>query len=120
MSDAATRSLHFASGGHHAAVLISTAGDTQYLRSDGPAIGIMAGLDYPAAITIVPEASTMYLFSDGVYEIARPDGDFQTWEEFCRYLHDKRPTLAAVMRRAHDLRGGDEFEDDFSLLKVAW
>ncbi len=115
----ATRVLHYASGGHHAAVLVSAAG-AMHLRTDGPAIGIMAGLEYPPACATIPDASTLYLFSDGVYELARPDGEWQTWDEFCRYLHDKRPSLGAVMRRAHDLRGGAEFEDDFSLLRIEW
>ncbi|HEX4140000.1 MAG TPA: SpoIIE family protein phosphatase [Candidatus Methylacidiphilales bacterium] len=116
----ATRALDFASGGHHAAILVpaDAGAGVLHLRTDGPAVGIMAGLEYPCACAAVPAASTLYLFSDGVYELARPDGEFQTWEEFCHYLHDKRPTLGAVMRRAHDLRGGAEFEDDFSLLQI--
>jgi hypothetical protein len=115
----ATRTLSYASGGHHAAVLISGAGDVAQLRTDGPAVGCLPELSYPSAQVIVPESSAMYVFSDGVYEIARPDGEWQSWEEFCRFLRG-RPDIDAIVTRAHALRADEEFEDDFSLLRITW
>jgi len=66
----------------------------------------------------VASSAKLYLFSDGVYEIARPDGSWQSWEEFSRYLQDEQPPIEAIVQRMREMRGAEEFEDDFSLLKM--
>ena len=114
-----SRTLTYASGGHHPAVLIPGQAPAMHLRTAGAAIGIMPGLTYPSAQIIVPPQTEIYLFSDGVYEIARPDDTWQSRDEFCQFLHDKRPSIDTIVKRAHALHGSDEFEDDFSLLKIS-
>ena len=74
---------------------------------------------YSSARTDVPPAAELYIFSDGVYEVDCPNGTMQTWDEFCQYLQRERPSVDAVIYRARSMHGADEFEDDFSLLKVS-
>ena len=71
----ATRELVYASGGHHAAVAVSGSEITSLLQGNGPAIGALPESKYPAARAVLPPSTDLYLFSDGVYEIARPDGE---------------------------------------------
>jgi PAS domain S-box-containing protein len=113
-----SRSLTYASGGHHAAVLISGPDISLHLQTGGPVIGVMPDLKYPSARIQVPSSTEIYLFSDGVYEIARPDGSWLSWQEFTQFLHEQQPPIDTIVKRMRDLRGLDEFEDDFSLLKM--
>jgi sigma-B regulation protein RsbU (phosphoserine phosphatase) len=113
------RELTYASGGHHGAVLISDQGIGLCLQSHGPVIGVMPDLKYPSARIKIQSPADLYLFSDGVYEIARPDGRWQSWEEFSRFLQENRPPVERIVSRMREMHGVEEFEDDFSLLKVS-
>jgi phosphoserine phosphatase RsbU/P len=113
-----SRTLTYASGGHHAAVLVSDRGDRLYLQTGGAVIGAMPNLKYPSARIQVPSSAELYLFSDGVYEIARPDGSWQSWEEFSRFLQENQPPIETIVKRMRETHGVEEFEDDFSLLKM--
>jgi phosphoserine phosphatase RsbU/P len=113
-----SRTLTYASGGHHAAVLVSDQGDRLHLQTGGAVIGAMPDLKYPSARIQVPPPAELYLFSDGVYEIARPDGSWQSWEEFSRFLQENQPPIETIVKRMRETHGLEEFEDDFSLLKM--
>jgi sigma-B regulation protein RsbU (phosphoserine phosphatase) len=114
-----SRELTYASGGHHGAVLISDQRIGLCLQSHGAVIGAMPDLKYPSARIKIPSPADLYLFSDGVYEIARPDGSWQSWEEFSRFLQENRPPVERIVSRMREMHGVEEFEDDFSLLKVS-
>jgi phosphoserine phosphatase RsbU/P len=113
-----SRTLTYASGGHHAAILINVEGDASYLQTGGPVVGVVPELKYPSASMQVPPSAELYLFSDGVYEIARPDESWQTPEEFSLFLQKERPSIETIVQRMRQMHGAEEFEDDFSLLKM--
>jgi len=113
-----SRSLNYASGGHHAAVLVSSPDKGLHLKTEGPVIGALPDSTYPSARIEVPPAAVLYVFSDGVYEIARPDGDWQSREEFSQFLQEKNPSVETIVERMRALHGSEEFEDDFSLLRI--
>ena len=113
-----TRTLSYASGGHHAAVLLTGDGKEVALQTRGPVVGVVPDLVYPTAKIQIPTQAELYIFSDGVYEIARPDGSWQSWEEFCEYLGKDRPPIEAIVKHMREMHGAEEFEDDFSLLKM--
>jgi PAS domain S-box-containing protein len=113
-----TRTLSFASGGHHAAVLVTDDIKEMALQTRGAVVGVVPDLVYRTACIQIPARAELYLFSDGVYEIARPDGTWQTWDEFCEYLAKDRPPIEAIVKRMREMHGVEEFEDDFSLLKM--
>ncbi len=83
-----------------------------------PGIGITPDPKFPLAMITVPLGAELYLFSDGVYEIARPDGTWQSWEEFAQLLQEHQPPIDSIVKRMREMHGTEEFEDDFSLLKV--
>jgi sigma-B regulation protein RsbU (phosphoserine phosphatase) len=113
-----TRTLTYASGGQHAALLVPKRGSGWRLQTEGLAIGIAPDLKYPSARVEVPPGSEIYLFSDGVYEIARPDGSWLSWEEFSQFVQENQPSVDAIAQRMREFHGVQEFEDDFSLLKL--
>jgi sigma-B regulation protein RsbU (phosphoserine phosphatase) len=113
-----TRTLSYASGGQHAAVLVSEKANGFHLQTRGPVIGAAPDLKYPSDRIEVPSPAELYIFSDGVYEIARPDGSWQSWEEFSQFLKENQPPIEAIVKRMREMHGMEEFEDDFSLLKM--
>ncbi len=89
------------------------------LQTHGSVIGVTPEMQYAAESVELPPGAELYLFSDGVFEIARPDGSYQLWEEFAQYVQDERPKLEQIEQRMRELHGEPEFDDDFSLLKFA-
>jgi PAS domain S-box-containing protein len=117
---APTRELVYASGGHHAAVAVSGPETTHLLQGNGPAIGALPESKYPAARAIIPPSTELYLFSDGVYEIARPDGSWLSMDEFSQFLRENRPSPEATVREMRRIHGTRDFEDDFSLIQMSF
>jgi PAS domain S-box-containing protein len=113
-----SRMLTFASGGHHAALLLPESGEGAGLQSRGAVIGVVPDLKYPSAKMEIPPQAELYVFSDGVYEIARPDGSWQSWHEFSHFLEQDRPVIETIVQRMREVHGAADFEDDFSLLKM--
>jgi sigma-B regulation protein RsbU (phosphoserine phosphatase) len=79
---------------------------------------MMPQATFPSTRMTLPPGAELYLFSDGVYEIMRPDGSWQTWEDFARYLREDRPPIEAIAAKMRGVHGAEEFEDDFSLLQM--
>ena len=112
--DPATRRLDYASGGHHPAYLRADA-ELLPLATRNLMLGAMEGLPFVAAHTIVPPGARLFLFSDGAFEIARPDGTQRMLADFLPALQtgaDAEVLLAA----ARAMNGPGPFEDDVSIL----
>ncbi len=116
-----TRTLSYCSAGQHPAYLVVTgANEPQPLRTPNPPVGVTPAHDYKAQSTTVPANATLYLFSDGVFEIDTLAG--QRWE-----LEDLLPTLLEVAapdlaetqriyQSVQKVARRGPFEDDFSVL----
>ncbi len=118
-----TRELSYASGGHPPAILVSD-GSYKKLTTNGLVIGGMANSKFPSATIHVPNASKLYIFSDGVYELTRADnGQMMKLDDFACELASPpikgMSKVESMMKFSCDAQNGDNFEDDFSLLEVA-
>ena len=64
----------------------------------------------------------LFVFSDGVYEIHRPDDSMLPFEAFeevlARPAQDGRSELDELLRFAQEVHGARLLEDDFSILKM--
>jgi sigma-B regulation protein RsbU (phosphoserine phosphatase) len=110
--------LNYASAGQHPALLVNGEAKGLPLQTGGAVVGVTPETKYSSAKIGVLRNAALYLFSDGVFEIARPDGSWQPWEEFSEFLEHDRPSIDAIVQRMRDIHGFEEFEDDFSLLKM--
>jgi sigma-B regulation protein RsbU (phosphoserine phosphatase) len=124
------RSLRWAGGGHPPALLIPPGSAANRnpapapLDSDNPLLGAIEGLDFSSQEVAVPPESTLYLFSDGAYEITRPDGSMGTLDRFQELLAS-RPRggtmeLDTVVEQIRTLAGGVDLADDLSILAVSF
>lgn len=73
--DIPTRTLSFCAAGHHPAYLAPLPPlSLSALATRNPAIGVMSDISPVASEVVVPANSSLYLFSDGVFEIVGHDG----------------------------------------------
>ncbi len=119
-----TRRLAYASGGHPPALLAAPAAPLTQLRTRGMIIGGMPGVNFPSESCIIPEDSWLYVFSDGTYEVTRPDlpmMDLPDLIEIIQPLDPADPTkLDKVVEAIQNAHGSPQFEDDFSLLALCF
>ncbi len=123
--DVLTRTLRYASAGHHPSYLVDAArSQSQPLQTRNLVIGAMPGLSFTAASTQVAPGSTLYVFSDGVFEVSTQQGTQWGLPDFLPLL--TAPTLpgSTEPERLHQavrqIAKPGPLEDDFSLLTVTF
>lgn len=121
------RTLSYASGGHPPAILLTgtSAADAALncLTTSGFAVGVMPQASYNSASCTLDEHATLFVFSDGAYEIKKSsDGEmlsFQEWADYiAAYGRSQRNDLDIVLAEMRSLQGARQFEDDVSLLQI--
>ena len=116
-----TNILSFACGGHPPAVLISPDGSVRHLSAKGAVVGAFPKPTYETASATVVPGSRLYLFSDGTYEIDRPNSIMMTHDEFSNILRDPSVTgtskLEDVVAEVRRQQAKEAFADDFSLVE---
>ncbi len=122
------REIAFARGGHPPAILVTgdsrATAQTMELKVPGLVIGTMSGVQYKTGVQKVGKFGELFLFSDGVYEIKRPDETMWDYQDFVKLLTQEPPAgeseIEVVIQEAKNQQGGETFEDDFSMLKVVF
>jgi len=121
------RQLTYASAGHPPAVLLTGAPassvQVKRLKTMGLPVGMFPEVDYVDESCDVAESSTLYIFSDGIYEINQKDGTIWGLEPFIDLLADCRKKDACNLDQVlHFLQTTvnpkDYFDDDLSLLEI--
>lgn len=118
--DTQARTLTYASGGHPPALLVPVDGDAKQLSSTGMIVGVFAGAPYTAETVPVESGSTLYVFSDGCYEVLMPDGEQMECPPFLKLLEgcaQSMQSLDSVVRDVQEIQRKPEFDDDFSLVE---
>jgi len=121
----AKQQLLYASAGHPPAILLP--GNCQRtpakrLKTPGLPIGMFADAQYVNERCDIEAGSSLYIFSDGIYEINQPDGETWTLDGFVDLLTNLNQTqkisLESVLSSVRALSAKETFEDDLSLLQV--
>ena len=122
--DRLSRRLTLASAGHPPPLCFGPDGQMHVLRQPNLIIGAMADVAYKSQSLTLPPGSSLYLFSDGVYEVQKPDGAYLTYEEFTETMHGAHAAgaaaLDAVLAQARRLGGTEMLTDDFSMLRLTF
>ncbi len=122
-----TRQLVYASGGHPPAILLSGNSSkdlaAQRLKTPGMPVGMFLDAEYTDDTCYIEQSSSLYIFSDGVYEIHQSDGMIFGLDAFVDLLIDSAPSsnghqLDTVLESVKLINSGHPFDDDFSLLKI--
>lgn len=119
--------LRFASAGHPPAILVSgpceALGEGKQLQASGPCVGISPTARYQEGECVLQSPARLFIFSDGTYEIKRPDGSMLEFSAFtellARPVQDGRSELDSLLDYARDAHGPGVLEDDFTIIKMA-
>lgn len=123
-----TRRLIYGSGGHPPAILFTGPNRKQVAKEElstpGLVIGGMAGVPFQSAACTLGKFAKLYLYSDGVYEIAKADGSTMPLTEFVdmlsEYKEDGDKDLDRIQGFAQKLNGPGGFADDFSIVEFTF
>lgn len=122
--DGSTRKLRWAGGGHPPAMLIAPDDrvPAKLLDSDGPLIGAVEGLEFSATETEVAPGSRLFIYSDGAFEISRPDGTMWAFDDFLKLISlppaGPESTMDLLVSHVRAISGRDDFSDDFSMVEM--
>jgi serine phosphatase RsbU (regulator of sigma subunit) len=119
--DTQTRKLRYCSGGHHEAVLTHP-GHRVQVGIRNPAIGVTPEHVFKDAEMDVPANSSLYLFSDGVFEVEDQDGRQWEMDDFLSLLRDV-PEPGEARRLYDAVRGKARhgaLDDDFSVMVLTF
>ncbi len=122
-----TRRLDYAGGGHPPALLLT--GPTPQrakqleLEYGGPMVGAVPDLEFSTSSCQVGAFGLLSLYSDGAFEVERPDGSTWPFGDFVEYMGKvtrtpEDPGMDRLIRYAREMKGSDEFADDLSIVEV--
>ncbi|MFO0846000.1 MAG: SpoIIE family protein phosphatase [Gemmataceae bacterium] len=122
-----TRKLSYSNGGHPDALLHTgpdaAAATLHQLASTDPLIGMMPeGMPFEARSVELGPYARLLVFSDGVFEVERPDGVMWQFPEYVEFVQGLLPDGQALVERVHarsrQLRGQEMFADDWSIVEA--
>jgi sigma-B regulation protein RsbU (phosphoserine phosphatase) len=125
----AKRSLVYSTAGHPPAILLSKSaqGEIQMkqLRTSSMPIGMLPDTRFVNQRCDISAPSTLYVFSDGIYEIIQPDGNVWGLEAFAEMLlNDQKKIdrlgLDYILDHIKAQNPKDALDDDLSLLKISF
>jgi sigma-B regulation protein RsbU (phosphoserine phosphatase) len=119
------RTLAYSNAGHPPALLHTGPSAAEsalhQLKSVGIAAGMMEGMEYQTKTVEMGPFARLLLYSDGVYEIARPDGVMWKHQDFVDHvggLPRESSVGDQMLADVRQLHGSDVLADDFSLVEI--
>lgn len=120
------RQLIYASAGHPPAILVSCTNEkiseVKYLKTPGMPIGMFPEAKYVDGFCNIENFSTLYIFSDGAYEITKSDGTLWSLDAFIQLLvslqHPFNYQLEQILNYLITLNSKEAFDDDLSILQI--
>jgi len=121
--DRHSRWLAYASGGHPPAQLVGEPNAApQPLSTGGRVLGIDPAAEFRCASLEIKRGSRLYVFSDGAYELARPDGSAVQLSDLVQQIQKPpaadRSKLDELVEWAREVSGQSSFEDDVSIMEI--
>jgi sigma-B regulation protein RsbU (phosphoserine phosphatase) len=114
------RQLFYASAGHPPSILVANSSVTKLLTPSLP-IGMLPDIYYDERFCQMPADSSLYIFSDGVYEIQQKDGAIWGLENFISFIsNNKNNTIDTIFNKINELRIKPKLDDDASLLQISF
>lgn len=120
--DRRSRIMRFGNAGHPPALLLTPDGQAIDLVKSNLMIGGMPELTYKSDSHEIPPGSRLFVFSDGVYEVAPPEGEYWKYSEFREYMASLPADgeIEALLAHVRAMGQREILEDDFSMVKATF
>ena len=116
-----TKELVYSGAGHPPAFLFSS-DQIIKLQSDNFIIGGIKDYKYISKTINLQEDSIIYLYSDGVYEVEKSNGNMMDLEELLEYLKQRKDLsnneVKGLLNFIKNISKKELLDDDFSILKI--
>ncbi len=85
-------------------------------------VGAVADLEFTTASCQVEAYGLLSLYSDGAFEVERPDGSTWPFGDFVSFMRSVERTpeetgMDRLIRYAREMSGSEEFADDLSMVE---
>jgi sigma-B regulation protein RsbU (phosphoserine phosphatase) len=118
-----TSELRYSSAGHPPALLLNNNIEKVQLMNDNFIVGGVPEFPFKSTVVKVEKPASLYIYSDGVYEIEKPDGKMWSLNEFIDFMADHANESGSEIKELYDfvkeLFGSEVLDDDFSMIKVS-
>lgn len=123
--EVALRRLLYCSAGHHAGVLLSAPSRVvRELNTKNPLIGMLPAHAFETHEHVVGPGDSLYLFSDGVFEITTADGRVWSFEELVPIIREPPspmvPEPQRIYQRVRSIAKPGPLPDDFSVMVLTF
>ena len=120
------RKLTYASAGHPPAILLEGLPQEKklekQLKTQGLPIGMFPNIEYAEESYIISSPASLYIFSDGIYEVERENGIFLGIENFIPLLKahqsQKNHNLDNLLKSLENHYHKTVLDDDLSIIQV--
>ena len=117
-----TRKISYGSAGHPPSLLINPDGSVDQLMNENFIIGGIPVFPYTSTEVDVKPGAKLFIYSDGTYEIIKPDGTLWEMEEFIDFVanaaREGDQEIDDLYEYIKKLGGKDILDDDFSMVRV--
>ncbi len=114
-----THELKYAGAGHPGAIVVTDHGEVTELESSGLIVGVMEDYEYETESFIIPDASTIYLITDGCFEVIGENQPLLEVEEMFDFLTERK-NQGEVIQDWYDIVKDRHLmkilDDDFTML----
>jgi sigma-B regulation protein RsbU (phosphoserine phosphatase) len=119
--DTLTRTIELCQAGHPSALFLPSGKPAEYIVNGGLPVGIIPMATYESVQLKYGSGDRLFLYSDGITECESPNGELFGNERLGQFVEETRHLKVSEVIRQLDehirsWHGGDEFEDDISLL----
>ena len=116
--------LSYAGAGHPPLILFDENGSQEKLFSQNTMIGIDDRFEFHSDIYKIRNKTSVYMYTDGAYEVDLPDGSMMGIEALANELskHQNLPSdeINKLYHSLLELNGGNCLEDDFTMMKISF
>ena len=117
-----TLRLTWSGAGHPPAIVTRLNGAYVELESLGTPIGIVPDFEYEQSTTTLEKGDRLYIYSDGIAEIPKPDGTVWSYSEFLSFVQTDAlkvaDPIARLLEYTRGLQGAEQYTDDVSIIEL--
>lgn len=122
------RTLTYCNAAHPAGLLFTGPSKEtavlQQLESTDPMVGMLPpGMPFESRSVQVDAYARLLVYSDGAFEIDKPEGGMWKFQEFLEFLGPRvgaDDLMEQLYAKVRQVRGGEILNDDFSILDARW